>query len=236
MSQRSQRLLELQRLEVEIGRLSGLLKQTEAALADRMQERAAAYAVRQAEEALQARQREQRDREYELATLEARIKDHEASLYSGRGSPRDLQALQRDIEHDQARRGDLEEQALTAMDATEAARKEADRIRATAQRVLGDAATRLQQLEAERARLAAQLERATTERRAAAAAAPAADVAQYERLRSRLPDGVAVAEVVQGRCEGCRTTLPSAEVQRARRVEDLVFCSVCGRILHVPLT
>jgi uncharacterized protein len=235
MSQRSQRLLELQRLDAEIGRLTGLLKQTEAALADRMQERAAAYAVGQAEEALQSRQREQRDREYELAALEARIKDHEERLYSGRGSPRDLQALQRDIEHDKARRGTLEEQALTAMDATEAARKEAERIKTAAQRVLGDAAARLQQLEAERARLGAQLEHDTAARQAAAAAAPAADVAQYERLRARMPDGVAVAELVQGRCEGCRTTLPSAEVQRARRADDLVFCSACGRILHAPL-
>ena len=64
---------------------------------------------------------------------------------------------------------------------------------------------------------------------------PAPDRAQYDRLRARMPDGMAVAPVIQGRCEGCRTTLPSAEVQQARRAEELVYCSRCGRILHVPV-
>src|SRR5919198_345305 len=109
MPVRSQQLLDLQALDSEAGRLSRQLQQTEAALADQSKARAAELANRQAEEALRARQTEQRDREFELATLEARIKDHEQQLYSGRGSPRDLQALQRDIEHDRARRDELEE-------------------------------------------------------------------------------------------------------------------------------
>jgi predicted nucleic acid-binding Zn-ribbon protein len=235
MSQRSQRLLDLQRLDGETARLQGLLKQAEGALGDRMQERAAAYAVRQAEAALQTRQSEQRDREFELATLETRIKDHEARLYSGKGSPRDLQALQQDIARDRTRQGTLEEQVLAAMDAAEAARREAERIKAAAQRVLGDAATRGQQIESQRAQLQEQLAAVTARRAAAAAALPPADAALYERLRARMPDGVAVAPVIQGRCEGCRTALPSAEVQHARRAEDLVQCSRCGRILHVPV-
>ena len=100
MTERSQQLLELQRLDSNISRLSRQIQQAEAALADPLKTRAAELAIRQAEQAFQARQREQRDREFELATVESRIKDHEQRLYSGKGSPRDLQALQRDIEHD----------------------------------------------------------------------------------------------------------------------------------------
>ena len=150
MSQRSQRLLELQRLDAETARLTGLLKQSDAALADRTQARAAEYAIRQAEGALTSRQSEQRDREFALSTLEARIKDHEQRLYSGKGSPRDLQTLQQDIERDKARRGTLEEEALTAMDATEGARKEVQRIKTAAERVLGEAATRHDRQQRER--------------------------------------------------------------------------------------
>jgi len=235
MSQSSQRLLEVQRLDGEQARLQGLLKQADSAIGDTLQERAAAYAVRQAETALQTRQREQREQEFELATLESRIKDHEASLYSGKGSPRDLQALQQDIARDRTRQGALEEQVLAAMDAVEAASKETERIKAAARRVLGDAATRVQQIESDRARMQQQLATVTAQRAAAAASVPAADAALYERLRARMPDGVAVAPVIQGRCEGCRTSLPSAEVQHARRAEELVQCSRCGRILHVPV-
>jgi uncharacterized protein len=235
MSQRSQRLLELQRLDAETARLTGLLKQTAAALADRTQERAAEYAIKQAEGALAARQSEQRDQEFALSSLESRIKDHEQRLYSGKGSPRDLQTLQHDIERDKARRGTLEEQTLAAMDATEGARKEVQRIKTAAERVLGEAAARQQRLQREQAQQAQELERLTAQREAVAATVAAPDRAQYDRLRARMPDGVAVAPVIQGRCEGCRTALPSAEVQQARRAEDLVLCSRCGRILHVPV-
>lgn len=236
MSERSERLLEAQRLDGEINRFTGLLKGADASLADRTQERAAAYAIGQAESALQARQSAQRDREFELSTVEARIKDHEQQLYSGKGSPRDLRALQRDIDHDKERRGALEEQALVAMDATEAASREVERIKSATQRVLGDAATKTQQVGRDREALQRQLELTTAQRQAVVAGAPPGDLAQYDRLRARMPDGVAVAPIIQGRCEGCRTSLPSSEVQQARRATDLVNCSRCGRILHVPVS
>jgi uncharacterized protein len=235
MSQRSQRLLELQRLDAETARLTGLLKQTDGALADRTQARTVEYAIRQAEGALVTRQSEQRDREFALTSLESRIKDHEQRLYSGKSSPRDLQTLQQDIERDKARRETLEEQALTAMDATERARKEVQRIKTAAERVLGEAATRQQRLQREREQQAQELQRVTAQRETVAGTVPAPDRAQYDRLRARMPDGMAVAPIIQGRCEGCRTALPSAEVQQARRAEELVFCSRCGRILHVPV-
>lgn len=234
MAQQTQQLLDLQRLDAEIGRLTRQIQQTEAGLADRLQERAAALATRQAEETARAQQREQRDLEYELATLETRIKEHEQRLYGGKGSPRDLQALQRDIEHDQQRRGDLETKVLLAMEATEKANQELARVKATAGRLLEEMAARQRQLEEELNQLRSSLGR-TEDRRAEAAGAIGAPVlALYQRLRQRMPDQLAVAEVLQGRCEGCRTTLPSAEIQRARRSETPVQCSACGRILHVP--
>ena len=234
MPVRSQQLLDLQALDSEAGRLSRQLQQTEAALADQSKARAAELANRQAEEALRARQTEQRDREFELATLEARIKDHEQQLYSGRGSPRDLQALQRDIEHDRSRRDELEERALAAMEASEAARVEQARIRAATKRVLEETAAGQAQLRDAREQLRAAVQRCGAQRAQLVGALDGPSLALYERLSQRLPDGIAVAEVVQGRCAGCRTTLPSAEVQRARQTEGLVQCSACGRILHVP--
>ncbi|MDQ3703495.1 MAG: C4-type zinc ribbon domain-containing protein [Chloroflexota bacterium] len=236
MSQRSQQLLDVQRLDAEIGRLTRQLQQVETALGDRLQQRAAVYAIQQAETAMQARQRELREQELDLATLEARIKEHEERLYSGKGNPRDLQLLQGDIAHDRERKGALEEQVLSAMDASEAARKEVARVKGATERVLGVAATRLEQVGAERTQLQAQIERDTARRAQLVAGIDATSLAQYERLRQRTSDGVAVVTVTQGRCEGCRTTLPSVEVQRARGTEGLVFCSVCGRILHVPFS
>jgi predicted nucleic acid-binding Zn-ribbon protein len=234
MSRRSEQLLALQRVDRQIDDLRRRLEQIAAAVADELKERAAEYANRQAEAALQARQREQRELELELAAIESRIREFEQKLYSGRGSPRELQALQREIEHDRARRAEIEERVLAAMEAAEQALAERERVRAATERVLSEVAEERRRLAAEREQHTAQLERLEAERRRLAGGLDAPALALYDRLRQRLPDGIAVAEVVQNRCEGCRTALPSAEIQRARRSEAAVQCSVCGRILHVP--
>ena len=122
------------------------------------------------------------------------------------------------------------------MDATEGARKEVQRIKTAAERVLGERG---------HPRTNGCSGSGSSRRRSCSASPPSGRRsprrcrrrmrAQYDRLRARMPDGMAVAPVIQGRCEGCRTTLPSAEVQQARRAEELVYCSRCGRILHVPV-
>ena len=235
MPERSQLILDLQSVDQEIGRLTRRLQQIDAALGDQLKVRAGEHATKQAEAALQARQRAQREAEMELATVEARIKSHEQKLYSGGGNPRELQALQRDIEHDRQRRDQFEEQALAAMEASEQAQTEVERVKAAVRRVLGEVSADHAKLAAEREAARSQLQAREAQRAALLAKIDAGSLALYERLRQRMPDGIAAAEVVQNRCEGCRTTLPSAEVQRARRSAALVQCMACGRILHVPL-
>lgn len=235
MPERSQQILDLQAVDLDVGRLTRHLQQIDATLGDQLKVRAADHAIKQAETALQARARAQREAEMELATIEARIKGHEQQLYSGRGNPRELQSLQQDIAHDRQRRDQLEEQALAAMDGSEAARVELERVKAAVQRVLGVDSADHAKLAAEREQVRSQLQTKQAQRAALAAKIDAGSLAIYERLRQRMPDGIAAAEVVQNRCEGCRTTLPSAEVQRARRSAAPVQCSACGRILHVPL-
>lgn len=231
----AQQLLDLQTLDAEMGRLTRQLEQVEAALGNQLKARAAELAIRQAEQALHARRTAQRDREHELSSLESRIKDHEEQLYSGKGSSRELRALQRDVEHDRLRQGEVEAQTLAAMERTEAAGVELGRIKAAVTRVLDEVSVGNAKLAQERAKLQAELERRTAQRVQAISSIDPAARALYDRLRQRLPDGVAVAEIIQARCTGCRTTLPSAEAQRARGAPGIVQCSVCTRILHVPL-
>ena len=59
-----------------------------------------------------------------------------------------------------------------------------------------------------------------------------ASLDSYEKLR-QAKQGLAVAKVVQGRCEGCRISLPMSDQQRARAGHKLVACSNCGRILYM---
>jgi predicted nucleic acid-binding Zn-ribbon protein len=54
----------------------------------------------------------------------------------------------------------------------------------------------------------------------------------YELLR-RTKGGRAVARVERNLCEGCRLSLPTGDVQKARASLGTVLCSSCGRILYV---
>lgn len=229
----AQQLYDLQHLDVEIAKLAQQVDQLTAAIGDQFKVKAGDLAIKQAEDALRKAQAAQRDREYELTSLETRIKEHEQRLYSGKGSPRDLQALQADIERDRVRRTGAEEQALAAMEQTEKARAEVERVRGAVARVLSEVSSGKEKQAADRDQAQQQLTRRRAQREQLAAGVAPSAMQLYERLRQRVPDGLPVARVVQQRCEGCKDNLPSAEIQRARHAESPVQCASCQRILLV---
>jgi hypothetical protein len=53
----------------------------------------------------------------------------------------------------------------------------------------------------------------------------------YESLR-KTKGGRAVARVERNLCAGCRLSLPTGDVQKARASLGTVLCSSCGRILY----
>ena len=229
-----QLLLEVQQLDLEIARLSGQVGQLTAAIGDQFKVKAGELAIQQAEQALRKLQSAQKDAEFALSTLETRIKDHEQRLYSGKGgSPRDLQALQQDIEKDRERRTGLEEQALKAMESAEKAAREVERVRAAVAKVLGEVSSGKEKQATEREQAQRDLDRRRAQRERLVADVPASWLQLYDRLRQRTLDGTAVARVTQSRCEGCQDNLPSAEIQRARHSSTPVQCASCQRILAV---
>ena len=66
----------------------------------------------------------------------------------------------------------------------------------------------------------------------AAALVSAELLGTYDRLRAGL-DGVAIARLVGGRCDGCHLTLPAMELDRIRHLRpgEVATCDQCGRIL-----
>ncbi len=53
---------------------------------------------------------------------------------------------------------------------------------------------------------------------------------EYERLR-RSRKGVAVAEAIEGRCGACNMALRLQFFQELRRLDTVMYCETCGRIL-----
>jgi hypothetical protein len=53
---------------------------------------------------------------------------------------------------------------------------------------------------------------------------------EYERLR-RTRKGIAVAEAIEGRCSLCNMSLRLQFYQELRRLDQVMYCETCGRIL-----
>jgi predicted nucleic acid-binding Zn-ribbon protein len=171
--------------------------------------------------------------EDELAGVEGKVKEIDGRLYSGAITiPRELQALQADVESLRRRCSTLEDAVLEAMTEGEPLDDEIRGLEAARAELDGDGSRlRVAVAEAESA-IDAQLAAETEARQEMATGIPA-DVARlYEDLRRKL-GGVGAARLVQNRCTGCHLTLPATEVDRIRREppDALITCEQCGRIL-----
>ena len=55
-------------------------------------------------------------------------------------------------------------------------------------------------------------------------------LADYDRIRAA-KNGVAVAEIYKKACGGCFKTLPLQKIVEIKKMERIILCEVCGRIL-----
>jgi predicted nucleic acid-binding Zn-ribbon protein len=176
---------------------------------------------------------EQREVEWQVDDLQAKITPFQQQLYSGKVKiPKELTNLQREVELLEAQRISLEDRVLEIMAQVEAAQ---DRIK--------EKTRELAQIEEEWRQAQERLSKEQQELKTALAAIEQRrgilltkmdppDVQSYQVLRDR-KQGQAVARVAQGMCQGCRIALPLAELQRVREDGGLVYCSSCGRILYM---
>ena len=178
-------------------------------------------------------QAEERRLDDEAQAVGAKVADVDQRLYSGTvTSPRELQAMQADVEMLKRQRRDIEDRELEVMEQ----RETLDTEIATAE---GTLAT----LEAEMERLAASITDAEREidaeaatessARADAASGIAAPLLRdYETRRTR-NRGAGAARLVGTTCQACHLSIPSTEAEQIRRAagEVVAYCDNCGAIL-----
>lgn len=169
----------------------------------------------------------------EIDSLSRKIESEEARLFAGKvSSPKELAALQSEIDYLKNRKNSVEEDDLLVMEE----REEVDKL--------------LHALEAEEKSLRASVEDQTTRRDSAvslllsekdglanergtwAGKFDAELLSIYDDLRSS-KGGIAIAALENGTCQGCHMKLPAQDVTRIRRTEGLVKCVECGRLLVV---
>ncbi|MGH2599700.1 MAG: zinc ribbon domain-containing protein [Dehalococcoidia bacterium] len=177
----------------------------------------------------------QRDLELQVATAREKAAPVEQKLYSGSiTNPKELSDLQADLDQLTRQRQGLEEELLTILEQLEAKRAAIAAAREQSERLEADWAAEQQRAQAEEDRLEQELAGLRERRSAAAARIPSTPAVAYDRLRRRRK-GLAVVRVERGACLGCRLTVPSVILQRARSGTNPtpVQCPSCERMLYV---
>jgi predicted nucleic acid-binding Zn-ribbon protein len=207
-------------------------------------ERAELASVQAALQALENRAGELQGQRDELSRNEKRLEDEIAlvrekseqtnkTLYSGAiNVPKELTALQDEIEALGRRQRQLEDQELEFMEQAEPL--DAELVTLAAQRPALDeqAIALLARIAEEESAVDADLEDVMSRRAAAVAGIPDELLEEYETLRKAL-DGIGVARLSGNRCEGCHLSLSAVDVDRIRHepADTISHCTECSRIL-----
>jgi hypothetical protein len=169
--------------------------------------------------------------EHEVETLRQKLAAERRRMLDGSvANPKELAAIQREIENIERRISDREDEELAMLEEREAvARASAEaEARATAsrsevERVSASTGSELADVERELARRRA-------ERETLAATLPPELLGLYDDLRPQ-KKGVAAAALVDGVCQGCHEQLSAMELDRLRRTDGIARCEHCRRIL-----
>ena len=175
---------------------------------------------------------EQRDLDLEAGNTRQQLSEGEQRLYSGSiRSPRELDDLKRKGDEQRRQISAFDERLMTLMEQIESASAAAREAEARLRTIVADRRTLETELVAERKTLVAEIRAKQAERESTRAQIEAPALRTYDRLRERWGE-LAVAEVRQRTCLGCRVSMTAAAEQRLRHGDALITCQSCGRILY----
>jgi len=200
--------------------------------------RAAALARTEAERAEVAQrqrtvQAEEKRIDDEAQAVGERAAEVNKVLYSGTvSSPRELQAMQADVEMLQRRRSDLEDEELEVMERREALDTELATLDGTVASLQAEIAELRTRIVAAEADVDAEIAHEVQARADLAAGVADALLRDYERRRTQ-NRGAGAARLVGTTCQACHLTIPSTEAEQIRRAagSTIAYCDNCSAIL-----
>jgi len=225
------KLLELQQIDERVAdanarltRLAADTKQLEARI------EAQRVSVQASKDALTQLQHESRMQNLEVDELDMQIREYQKRLDEGIISFKEMEDLRAKIASERKRISQLEDEALTMMDAVETRISEQKDAEENASE--GEAALRAQIADKgnEREETQARLSGLAQERANVIEGIPSYLVTQYETLHAKL--ATPVAEIQGGICSGCKLRVSDNSTERARSEMSVVTCEHCSRILY----
>lgn len=226
------RLHDLQQIDLDLEGKAERLSQVENQLSHNEALEEAKAEVKEKQKNLAELEKKQKKAEWIVDDLQAKFSPLQKKLYAGSvKNPKELVSLQQQVEQLKSQVREEEDKTLEIMSQVEALQKEIALRTAEVEKLEEEWRKRREQLLAEQAELRSAIDIVKEKRSELAATIEPAHLELYETLRAR-KRGHAVAKTEQGRCQGCRITLPMSELMRAR-MGELVQCDSCGRVLYL---
>jgi len=227
----ARQLYQLQELDLEIESDERALEQVTGQIGESQAVVKAKAQLESEQQRLEELKHQQHTAEWEIDDITGKIAAAEEKLFSGQvKNPKELASLQQDVDMLKTQCNRLEEKALEIIDQVEQSEAAVAGITAELKTMTADWQRQQKQLAEEMARLKAVLADLKQKWQRLSQEIKPETVEFYQQLRER--KGTAVARVEQGICRGCRISLPTTDLQRARG-NNLVQCSSCGRILFL---
>jgi predicted nucleic acid-binding Zn-ribbon protein len=174
-------------------------------------------------------QRERRGIERDADAAKTRRRELEVQQFRVKNNI-EFQAMLREIDEMRRRASELEDQALALIGEEETAQAEIKRLKDLVAQEERKVSGVRERLEKELADYQAQLEKARKSREELAAKLSPMLRTRYERIRRSKGD-MAVVGLEQGACGGCGYQLPPQKINEVQRMEHVVVCEGCGRML-----
>ena len=226
-------LYELQLVDSDVDVREKSLAEVRLQLSDDSELVAAKRRISELDERLEEQASARRPVELRIRDIEDKLKTVDARLYGGSiTNQRELEAQQEQRQYLQEQHTTEEDQLLELMVASEETQNELDAVTSLATEIETRRKQAQPELTASEEALSIELRELEAERKEIAALISPSDLALYDSLR-KSRGGQAVARVERGMCQGCRLSLPSTDVQRAKTSTGRVRCNSCQRILFV---
>lgn len=177
--------------------------------------------------------REQNRLEGEIGLVDEKITREEQRMYSGGVSnPKELSALQAEVESLKRRRAGLEDELLEVMVQKDQAVATAETLAAEKSEAASEELELSAMVDSLTREIEAEAQTHRSRRTEIELGLPRDLVKLYDQLRAT-KGGVGAAALEAGTCQGCHTKLPAKEAERIRAERGLQRCDNCRRILVV---
>ncbi len=227
----AKQLYQLQELDLEIESNERALEQVTSQMGESREVARTRNQLESAQQHLEELKHQQQSAEWGIDDIATKLTAAEETLFSGRiKNPKELTNLQHEVELLKAQRSRREDKTLEIMDQVEQSEAQVATIRSQLETMKTEWQRQQQQLSQESEKLQAILSDLGHKRQLLADEIEPSTLEFYQNLRKG--KGTAVARVEQGVCRGCRISLPTTDLQRARG-GSLVQCGSCGRILFL---